>query len=162
LDYDVSHTTLGRFFKRPEVAKELKQAAKQLRAEERALAARRSAERRLEQEVRRKAREQAKTEREQTRAATVVAERNPFRRARTPYEAWLDEHDARVPLTRADLRNQHDETAAGVVAEGGGVQAVIEATGLRTLENVVRLIDPAILKQAFDNDLLEQVQPPPL
>ena len=26
LDYDVSHTTLGRFFKRPEVAKELKQA----------------------------------------------------------------------------------------------------------------------------------------
>jgi hypothetical protein len=49
-DYDdVAHTTLGRYFKRPEVAK-------QLRAEQRAAAARRSAERRLEQEVRRKAR----------------------------------------------------------------------------------------------------------
>jgi hypothetical protein len=32
---------------------------------------------------------------------------------------------------------------------------VIDATGLRTLENVVGLIDPAIIKQAFDNDLLE-------
>jgi hypothetical protein len=33
---------------------------------------------------------------------------------------------------------------------------VIEATGLRTLKNVVRLIDPAIVKQALDNDSLER------
>jgi len=42
------------------------------------------------------------------------------------------------------------------------MQAVIEATGLRTLENVVGLIDPAILKQALDNDVLEQAKPPPV
>jgi hypothetical protein len=48
-DYGVAHTTLGRYFERPEVAKQVKQAAKQLRAD----AARRSAERRrLEREAR--------------------------------------------------------------------------------------------------------------
>lgn len=67
-DYDVAHTTLGRYFERPEVAKQLKEAAGELRAEERALAARRAAERRLEREVRRKAKEQAAAEREQARA----------------------------------------------------------------------------------------------
>ena len=152
-DYNVAHTTLGRYFERPEVAKQVRQAAKQLRAE-----------RRLEQEVRRKAREQAAAEREQARrAGAAVAERTSRRRRpRSPYEAWLDEHDARRPLTRADLHSQSDETAARVVAAGGGMQAVIEATGLRTRENVVRLIDPAILKQALDNDALEQAPPPPV
>jgi hypothetical protein len=33
---------------------------------------------------------------------------------------------------------------------------VIEATDLRTLENVTSLIDLAILKQALDNDLLRR------
>jgi len=56
-DYDVAHTTLGRYFERPEVRRELKQASEQLRAAQRAAAARRSAERRQEQELRRKARE---------------------------------------------------------------------------------------------------------
>ena len=55
-----------------------------------------------------------------------------------------------------------DERAARVVAAGGGMQAVIEATGLRTLENVVHLIDPAILKQALDNDVLERALHPPV
>jgi hypothetical protein len=32
------------------------------------------------------------------------------------------------------------------------MQAVIEATGLRTRENVFRLIDPAILERARQND----------
>ena len=156
-DYDdVAHTTLGRYFKRPEVAK-------QLRAEQRAAAARRLAERRLEQEVRRKAREQAAAEREDAgRVRAVVAERTSRRRRpRSGYEAWLDERDERRPLTRADLHSQSDEKAARVVAAGGGMQAVIEATGLRTLENVVHLIDPAILKDAYNNDLLRQAQPPP-
>jgi hypothetical protein len=38
---------------------------------------------------------------------------------------------------------------------------VIDATDLCTLENVVGLIDPAILKQALDNDVLEQAKHPP-
>jgi hypothetical protein len=62
----------------------------------------------------------------------------------------------------ADLYSQNDDTAARVVAEGGGMQAVIAATGLHTRENVLGLIDPAILKQALDNDLLAQVPPPPV
>jgi hypothetical protein len=73
-DYDVAHTTLGRYFERPEVAKQIKQAAVQLRAEQRAEAARRSAKRRLEQEVRRKAREQAAREREDARRARAALE----------------------------------------------------------------------------------------
>jgi len=39
-----------------------------------------------------------------------------------------------------------------VVDGGGGLEAVVKATGLRTLENVLRLIDPAILEQARQND----------
>jgi hypothetical protein len=80
--------------------------------------------------------------------------------ARSGHEAWLDERDApRLPLTRADLHSQHDQTAARVVTQGGGIQAVIDATDLRTLDNVAGLIDPAILTQAYDNDVLEQAQP---
>jgi hypothetical protein len=159
-EYGVAHTTLGRYFDRPDVAKGLKQVVQQLRAEQRVLAARRATERRLQRDVRRKATEQAAAERVQARAAAAMAERISRRRARTPYEAWLDERDARVPLTRADLHSQHDLTAAGVVEEGGGIQAVIDATDLRSLDNVVRLIDPAILKQAYDNDVLRQRERP--
>ena len=68
------------------------------------------------------------------------------------YMAWLDEHDARVPLTRADLQSESYHAAARAVAAGGGMQAVIEATGLRTLKNVLSLIDPAILDRARQND----------
>lgn len=159
-DYNVAHTTLGRFFERPEVASQLRRARQERQAGERALARRRSTERRLEQEVRRKAKAQAATERDQARAAAETGERILRRPARTDYEAWLDERDARVPLTRADLHSGHDQTAARVVAEGGGMQAVIEATDLRSLDNVVRLIDPAILKQAYDNDAIAKVQSP--
>jgi hypothetical protein len=160
LDYDVSHTTLGRYFERPEVAKQIKQAAKELRAE----AARRSAERRrLEREIRSKAREQAATERRQERRARAAARERGSRRrfAEGSHEAWLDEKDARQPLTRSELHSRADEIAARVVAAGGGIQAVIDATGLRTLKNVVRLIDPAILKRALDNDSLEEKRQPP-
>jgi hypothetical protein len=160
-DYNVAHTTLSRFFERPEVEKQLKEAVQQRRAAERAFTARRSAERRLEQEVRRKAGEQVAAERVQARrGSAALSERTSRgRRARTDFEAWLDERDARVPLTRADLHSQHDVTAARVVAEGGGIEAVIDATDLRTLENVVNLIDPAILRQAYDNDALAHSQP---
>jgi hypothetical protein len=159
-DYNVAHTTLSRFFERTDVAGQLREARRERQAGERALARRRSAERRLEQDVRRQARAQAATERVQARAAAEISERLMRRRPRDGYEAWLDERDARVPLTRADLRSGHDQTAARVVAEGGGIQAVIDATDLRSLDNVVRSIDPAILTQAYDNDAIAKVQSP--
>jgi transposase len=40
-DYGVAHTTLGRYFKRPDVKAQLRQALQQLRAEQRALVVRR-------------------------------------------------------------------------------------------------------------------------
>jgi hypothetical protein len=159
-DYGVAHTTLGRYFERPEVAKQIKQAANELRAE----TARRSAERRrLEREVRRKAREQAAAERKQARRARAAAREvsSRRRRARSPEQAWREERDARQPLTRSDLHSRADEAAARVVAAGGGSEAVIEVTGLRTLENVARLIDPVIVTRAFDNDLLDEHRRPP-
>ncbi|MGH3082567.1 MAG: hypothetical protein ACRDNP_00640 [Gaiellaceae bacterium] len=162
-DYDVVHTTLLRYFERPEVAKQLREAANQLRAVERALADRRALERRLEQEIRREAREQAARERKQARRADAAVREiaSRPRRARSEHAAWLDERDAAMPLTRADLHSQSDDIAASVVAEGGGVQDVIEATDLRTLENVRNLIDPAILRRALDNDVLTDARPPP-
>jgi len=163
-DYEVAHTTLGRYFERPEVRRQLKEASEQLRAAERVAAARRAAERRQEQEVRRKARKQAAGEREQelrARAALREIASRP-RRVRSDHAAWLDERDAREPLTRADRHSWNDETAARVVDAGGGMQDVIEATDLRTRENVLGLIDPEILTRALDNDALAQAQPPPL
>ena len=68
------------------------------------------------------------------------------------YADWLDERDARVPLTRADLESEADRVAAKAVEAGGGIEAVIEATGFRTRENVFRNIDPAILERAQQND----------
>jgi hypothetical protein len=98
----------------------------------------------------------------QCRFRAVVAERTARRRrSRSAYEAWLDERDERRPLTGADLHSQIDEIAARVVAERGGMQDVIDGTGLHTLENVVRSVDPAILKDAYDNDLLRQAPLPP-
>ncbi len=47
-----------------------------------------------------------------------------------------------------------DHAAEEAVAAGGGIEAVIEATGLRTRENVLNLIDPAILDRA------QQTTPP--
>jgi hypothetical protein len=152
--YGVAHTTLIRYFERPEVSKQLKEAARQRRVAERAIAARRSADRRIEREVRTKAKEQI--ERERPWRAKVEAEARSARPRRSGHGAWLDERDARVPFTRRDLHSQHDATAARVVDEGGGIQAVIEATDLRTHENVARSIDPEILVKAYDNDAIAQ------
>jgi hypothetical protein len=164
LDYDVAHTTLLRYFERPEVATQVKLAERQLRAERRVAADRRAAERRLEREVRRKALEQAAREHKKAGVARTAIPKTMSRPrvARSEYEAWLDERDARTPLARADRHSPNDDIAARTVASGGGMQAVIEATGLRTLENVVNLIDPAILKQALDNDVLAQAEHPPV
>jgi len=153
----------GCSFERARASLEIKDAEKQLRAERRALADRRAAERRLEQEIHKKASKHAAREREQARRADVAVREitSRPRRSRSSHAAWLDKRDARQPLTRADLHSQNDDIAADVVAEGGGIQDAIEATDLHTLENVTNLIDPAILKRAYDNDLLRQAQPPP-
>ncbi len=92
-DYAVAHTTLSRYFARPQAAEQLKEAGRLLRAD---VAAR------------------AQTEQPEPSLAT--------------------------------------EQAARAVEAGGGIQALIEATGLRTVKNVLRLIDAAILEQAFAND----------
>jgi hypothetical protein len=55
-------------------------------------------------------------------------------------------------LRAGPLHSRNDELAAQTVARGGGVQTVLEASGLRTRENVLRLIDPVILVQALEND----------
>jgi hypothetical protein len=154
--YGVSHTTLGRYLARPEIDTQLQQTGRLLRRERRVAAAGRAAERRLEDELRRQAKRQLALERQlplRTARALLAADRSGARgRRRSAHQAWLDEHEARQPLTRAELGSQNDELAAQAVAAGGGVQAVIEATGLRTRANVLRLIDPLILVQAFDND----------
>jgi lambda repressor-like predicted transcriptional regulator len=152
-DYGVAHTTLGRYFTRPEITSQLKQSARLVRRERRAAAERRAAERRIEREVRRQAKEQVALE-DRLRAARALqaAEAAARGRRRSAYAAWLDERDARLPLSRADLHSRNDELAAETVAGGAGLQAVLEATGLRTRENVLRLIDPVILVQALDND----------
>jgi hypothetical protein len=160
--YGVAHTTLGRYFDRPDVKAQLRQVRQQLRAEQRALAGARAAERRLKQEVRRKAAEQVAREREQERQFRADWAEYRSRRP-VPYsdeDAWRDERNAPGPAwTRADLHSRDDVTAARVVDAGGGLQAVIEATELRTLKNVADL-DPVILTRAYDNDRRERTRPP--
>jgi len=158
-DYGVAHTSLGRYFARPQVKRELAQARRQLRAEQ---AARTSAWRRLEPEVRGRADEQAALERErQQRFQLAWAEhRSRWRPPRDQYETVLNEHDApRRPPTRADEHNTFDEIAERVVAAGGGTQAVLDANELSTLKQLADTIDPAILTQAFANDALQLPQP---
>jgi hypothetical protein len=160
-DYGVAHTTVGRYFARPQVKTELAQARRQLRAEQGHLA---SEWRRLEREVRGRANEQAAREREQQKRFQLAwAEyRSRWRPPRDQYETVLNEHDApRLPPTRADEHNTFDEIAKRVVAAGGGTQAVIDANELRTLKQAVEMIDPAILTQAFANDALQLPQPRP-
>jgi hypothetical protein len=154
-DYGVAHTTLGRYFARAEVVRQLREAGQ---GERRAAAARRVAERRAERAIRRVAKEQAALARAQARSAAAAAA--AYRPRRSGEAAWLDERERRLPLLRADLRTTNDELAERAVEAGGGIEAVIEATGLRTRENVLRAIDPTILVRAFDNAAASGAGPP--
>ncbi len=145
-DYGVAHTTLGRYFARPEVMSELRRQARGLRAEQRAA-------RREERQLREQAKTQTALARARARQAAAYAQ---LPRRSDSQAALLDEHDRRLPLLRADLHSPNDHAAARAVADGGGLQAVIEATGLRTRKNVLTLIDPAILVRAFDNDAADR------
>jgi len=68
------------------------------------------------------------------------------------YAAWLEERDAAVPLPVPTCTAKTTTGPPASFAAGGGMQAVIEATGLRTHENALRLLDAAILAHALDND----------
>ena len=102
--------------------------------------------------MRRKAKEQAACEHERARLAARRASTAGRRPLRSAYAAWLDARDARLPLSRTDLYSTNDHQAARLIAAGGGIEEVLEATGLRTRDNLLRSIDPAILKRALDND----------
>jgi hypothetical protein len=159
-DYDVAHTTLGRYFGRPAIAKELRELRQ---SERREALARRAEERQLLRKMRQDAKAQVELEAERAVKRAILAERRAARgRPRSDHEAWLDERDAREPLTRADLHTQADALAAEAVAAGGGLQGVVEATGLGTLANVVRSIDPAILVRAIKNDAATKARAAPV
>jgi hypothetical protein len=68
VDYGVSHTTLSRYFARPEVARQLRQAGQLVRAERRAARAQVLAGEKVEREARRLVRRQLASERASPRA----------------------------------------------------------------------------------------------
>ena len=84
-----------------------------------------------------------------TRPSAV--ERRPHRYP-SDYADWLDDREYGRPPTCRERWSPNDETADKVVAAGGGIAAVVDATGLRTDENVRRLIDSDIVARADLND----------
>jgi hypothetical protein len=161
-DYRVARTTLGRYFVRPEVKRQLKQAAIQLRSEQRQLRARHAAERRLEQEVRQRADEQIAAEREQERRYRKDFAEWLRRRPGGGDAALLHERDAPWLQLARDRHSTYDKEAEQAVAAGGGTRALLAATELPTDETAAGTIDPVILARAFDNDARERAQPWPL
>ena len=161
-DYGVAHTTLSRYFARTEVALRLPEVRLSVLAERRVARQALAAEQREERRLVREARQKAKGQAAETRArAAWVAAAGPRRPRACGFAEWLDDRDARRPLTRAELRSGHDEQAVGVVAQGGGIEAVAQATGLRTRTNVLRLIDPTIVVGALANDAAARRSAPP-
>ncbi len=138
-EYGVRHTTLSRYFARPEVAKQLKEAARLLRAERQAVAARLHAEQEGKREVRRLAQQQGAEGRRAGGRSEPAAHGSAARS---------------VPRT-GRRHSALEQAAARAVEAGGGMQAVIEMTRLRPLENELTLIDPAILERALKTTPLE-------
>jgi hypothetical protein len=143
--YGVAHTTLLHYFRRTDVVLELREARKRVQVERRALKAQREQELRQERELRRRAREEAEHDR------LVEAWKPPERAYRTAEIDWLDSKDDPRGSASFEGYSANDRKAAEVVAAGGGVDEVIEATGLRTRENVYRL-DAQIISRALKND----------
>ncbi len=141
-DYGVVHSTLGDFFRRRDGVLGLEEARRRLQAARRA---RQATERELQQDVRKRAQEDAKHD----RRLEAWARRWP---RRSGYQGWLDERDApRGPSSRYRF-SASDDLAEPVVEAGGGVEQVIDATGLRSRENVLRNIDFQIMRRALAND----------
>lgn len=95
--------------------------------------------------MRRRAREEAEHGR------LLKAWKPPEQAYRTAEIDWLDSKDDPRGSASFEGFSTNDRTAAEVVAAGGGVDEVIEATGLRTRENVYRL-DAQIMSRALKND----------
>jgi hypothetical protein len=119
-DYDVWHTTLSRYFARPEVAEQLEQARKQLRAEERAAEARRRAEQKAEERAaRRTQRQQPAAERRAAGRAAASSASGPNRHVPPlklkPFsDEWLAWYSERRHLSEIDMLN-HNDAFRGVV-----------------------------------------------
>jgi AraC-like DNA-binding protein len=142
-DYGVAHTTLLRFFNRSEAKLELEEADRRLQAE-------REGRRAMEQGLQKQARTRARKEAEHDRL--LEAWTPPAQPRRSAFEISLDERDARVRLGSRDVYSANDDVAAKVVAAGGGVEQIIDATPLRGQKNILHNIDRQILERAFDND----------
>jgi DNA-binding transcriptional MocR family regulator len=146
-DYHVAHTTILRAMRRPEAAEELRAARQRLREQQQARAAERREKREAQADVRRRACEEARLDRE-----LEAWYRSAKTRAwASEYEVWLDQRDAPRYLSSKERVNTHGELAEKVVSAGGGVDEVIEVTGLRTWQNVYRLINPQVLVRALAN-----------
>jgi hypothetical protein len=141
-DYGVVHTTLGDFFRRPDGVLGLEEARRRLKA---ARTAKQATERELQQDVRKRAQEDAKHDR---RLKSWARRRT----RRSGYEGWLDEHDAPRGLSSRERFSMNDDLAETVVAAGGGVDQVIDVTGLRTRENALHSVDAQIMRRALAND----------
>jgi lambda repressor-like predicted transcriptional regulator len=142
-DYGVVHTTLSDFFQRPEAVLKLREVRRRLRMEGKA---REENERRLVQEVRTRARFDEKRDR------WLQAWTPPKRLHLSEEILRLDANGAPRGSTSRERYSQNDDKAAMVVASGGGSEEVIEVTGLRTMENVLRNIDPQIIRAALETD----------
>jgi hypothetical protein len=172
-DYGVVHSTLLRYFRRPQVVLELREADRRLAGQRKAARAKRKAESEREQQARRRGRSaraqralERQLEQEVRKRAEEDAERDraledwtPPKRA-TAYEAFFDRHEAPRGLASWELYSANDRKAAEVVSSGGGVQQVIEVTGL-SWENVLRTIDAQILVRALENDPRRPTPAPP-
>jgi hypothetical protein len=139
LDYDVHHSTLVRFFRRPEAILELREARRRIRVESKA-------QKESVRVIKKRARDDQKRDR------WLQSWSPPQRLYLSEEMVRLDFNEAPRGLTSQERYSESDHKAAEVVALGGGVEEVIEATGLRTLENVFRNIDPQIMRGAVAND----------
>jgi DNA-binding transcriptional MocR family regulator len=144
-DYGVAHTTILRDMRRPEAAVELRAARRRLRGKWRARAAERADKRQAEADVRRRAREEARRDRElDTWYSSATARASE-------YEVWLDQREAPRYLSSKERVSVSYELAEKAVSAGGGVEEVIEATGLRTWQHVYRLISAQVVARALTN-----------
>jgi uncharacterized protein (DUF433 family) len=141
-DYGVTHTTLSRHFRTAAAKHELREADRRLQAKRRA---RQAEQQYLEQQVQRRALEDEERDRE------LEAWPPPDMPLRSGYAGWLDERSGPRGLTSRQRYNANASTAAAVVASGGGIEQVIDATGL-SREHVLRRMDAQIVRRALAND----------
>lgn len=141
-DYGVVHSTLSDFFRRPEGVLGLREARLRLQEERNA---RRETERLLKQGLQRRAQE------DQERDRRLAAWPPPGQLRRSGEAGWLDERDAPRGLSSRERFSISDDIAETVVAAGGGVEQVIDATGV-SREHALRHVDAQIMRRGLRND----------